>query len=393
MLRSLYSGISGLRAEQTMLDVTGNNIANVNTVGFKSSSVQFEDTLSQTLSAAGLPTAQKGGINPNQVGLGVKIGSIATSLVQGAQQTTGNNMDEMISGDGYFLTKAGGESLYTRNGSFHWDSQGRLATADGALVQGWSATNGVIQSGQQPGTIAIGNQVSPAKQSTSATMAGNLPSGAKVGDSFERDITVYSADGSEKTLAATFTATASNTWDYSIDDGSSTPATGTLQTGGATVTATAGSTTPTVGGIAVDMSKLTGYADLTSVAITGQNGNKAGTLLSTTMSSDGTLTGNFSNGATIPLAQLSVATFGNPAGLEKAGSSTLRQSINSGVAQLNSAGQGTAGSIVAGALEMSNVDLSQEFTNLIVAQRGFQANARIITTSDEILQELTQLKR
>ena len=393
MLRSLYSGISGLRAEQTMLDVTGNNIANVNTVGFKSSSVQFEDTLSQTISAAGLPTGAKGGINPNQVGLGVRVGGIATSLVQGSQQTTGNNMDEMISGDGYFLTKSGGENLYTRNGSFHWDSQGRLSTADGGLVQGWSAANGVIQTGMQPSTISIANQVAPAKQTTSATLAGNLPSGAKVGDSFERDITVYTADGSEKTLAATFTATAPNTWNYSIDDGTGTPVTGTLQTGGASVTATAGSTTPTIDGITVDLSKLSGYAGITSVSITGQNGNKAGTLLSTTMGADGTLTGTFSNGTTIPLAKLAVATFANPAGLERSGSSTLRQSINSGAAQLTGAGEGKAGDIVAGALEMSNVDLSQEFTNLIVAQRGFQANARIITTSDEILQELTQLKR
>jgi flagellar hook protein FlgE len=393
MLRSLYSGISGLRAEQTMLDVTGNNIANVNTVGFKSSSVQFEDTLSQTISAAGLPTGSKGGINPNQVGLGVRVGGIATSLVQGSQQTTGNNMDEMISGDGYFVTKAGSENIYTRNGSFHWDSQGRLSTADGGLVQGWSAVNGVIQTGLQPSTISIANQVSPARQTSSATLAGNLPSGAKVGDSFERDITVYSADGSEKTLAATFTATASNSWDYSIEDGTGTPVTGSLQTGGAAVTATAGSTKPTVDGITVDMSKLSGYAGLSSVAITGQDGSKAGTLLATTMSSDGTLTGTFSNGTTIPLAKLAVATFANPAGLEKAGSSTLRQSINSGTAQLTAAGDGKAGDIVAGALEMSNVDLSQEFTNLIVAQRGFQANARIITTSDEILQELTQLKR
>jgi flagellar hook protein FlgE len=355
--------------------------------------VQFEDTLSQTLSAAGLPTAQKGGINPNQVGLGVKIGSVATSLTQGAQQTTGNNMDEMISGDGYFVTKGGGETLYTRNGSFHWDSQGRLANADGALVQGWSAVNGVIQTGQQPGTISIGNQVSPAKATSSASLTGNLPSNAKVGDAFERDVTVYGADGSEKTLAVTFTATSANTWNYSIDDGTGTPATGTLQTGGATVTATAGSTTPTVDGITVDLSKLSGYADLTSVTIGAQDGHKAGTLIATSMAADGTLTGTFTNGTTIPLAQLSVATFANPAGLEKAGASTVRSSINSGTPQLNAAGQGTAGTIVAGALEMSNVDLSQEFTNLIVAQRGFQANARIITTSDEVLQELTQLKR
>ena len=122
MLRSLYSGISGLRAEQTMLDVTSNNIANVNTVGFKSSSVQFEDALSQMVSAAGLATNVKAGTNPNQVGLGVRVAGVRTNLTEGSQTTTGNNMDAMISGDGYFVTTQGSQTLYTRNGSFHWDS-------------------------------------------------------------------------------------------------------------------------------------------------------------------------------------------------------------------------------------------------------------------------------
>src|SRR3978361_971035 len=135
MLRSLYAGISGLRAEQTMLDVTSNNIANVNTVGFKSSSVPFEDALSQTVSAAGLSTRAKARTNPNQVGLGVRVAGITTNLNEGSQTTTGNNLDAMISGDGYFVTQTGSQTLYTRNGSFHWDAQGRLSTADRAPRQ------------------------------------------------------------------------------------------------------------------------------------------------------------------------------------------------------------------------------------------------------------------
>jgi flagellar hook protein FlgE len=391
MLRSLYAGISGLRAEQTMLDVTSNNIANVNTVGFKSSSVQFEDTLSQTLSAAGLPQTFKGGTNPSQVGLGVRVAGINANLTQGSQESTGNSLDALVSGDGYFVAKVGSEDLYTRDGSMHWDAAGQLSTADGGLVQGWTATNGVINASGKPGTITLpAGLVAPATATTKATMSGNLPSDAASGTVLTRDVTVYSASGTEKTLAVTFTAGANGAWTYSAADGSGTPATGSLTAAGATVT---GTTTATTDGITLDMSGLTGYAGLTTATIDGQNGNRAGTLMSTAMGSDGTLSGTFSNGSTVPLARLSLAVFRNPAGLEKAGDSNMRQSLNSGQAQIGTAGTGGFGAIVSGALEASNVDLSQEFTNLIVAQRGFQANARIITTSDQILQELAQLKQ
>ncbi|MDQ1513881.1 MAG: flagellar hook protein FlgE [Microbacteriaceae bacterium] len=391
MLRSLYAGISGLRAEQTMLDVTSNNIANVNTVGFKSSSVQFEDTLSQTLSAAGLPQSTKGGTNPAQVGLGVRVAGITANLTQGSQESTGNSLDALVSGDGYFVTKVGSETLYTRDGSMHWDAAGQLSTADGSLVQGWVATNGVLNTGGKPGTITLpSGQVAPATATTTAKMSGNLPSDAASGTVLTRDITVYSASGTEKTLAVTFTAGTGGAWTYSASDGTGTPATGSITSSGASVT---GTTTATTDGIAVDLSGLTGYAGLTTATIGGQNGNRAGTLLSTAMGSDGTLSGTFSNGSTVPLARLSLALFRNPAGLEKAGDSAMRESLNSGQAQLGTAGSGGFGAIVSGALEASNVDLSKDFTNLIVAQRGFQANARIITTSDQILQELAQLKQ
>ena len=394
MLRSLYAGISGLRAEQTMLDVTSNNIANVNTVGFKSSSVHFEDTLSQTLQSAGLAQSYKAGTNPSQIGLGVRVADVNTTLTQGSQQATGANLDTMISGDGYFTTRIGSQTLYTRNGSMHFDAQGRLSTADGALVQGWTATNGVVNTGVTPTTIMLSQTaVTKATQTTKATITGNIPADTADSTAFSRDMTVYTNDGSPKTLNITFTPSASvaGQWGYSAtNDGGTTTIAGTLTASGGTVTQAG---TATIGGVALDFTGLTGFASLNTTSIANQNGNKAGTLLNYTMGADGTLTGTFSNGDTVPLARLALSSFTNPAGLEKAGGSSLTESINSGSPKLGVAGSEGYGSITAGALEASNVDLSQEFTNLIVAQRGFQANARIITTSDEILQELTQLKR
>jgi flagellar hook protein FlgE len=392
MLRSLYAGISGLRAEQTMLDVTSNNIANVNTTGFKSSSVQFEDTLSQTLSAAGLPQATKAGTNPSQVGLGVRVAGINTNLAQGEQQSTGNNLDTMISGDGYFVTTVGTQTLYTRDGAFHWDAQGRLATADGGLVQGWGAVNGVINTGGAPGGISLpAGTVAPAVATSKASLTGNLDSTGGNGDPSVKEISVYDKNGTQKTLSITFTPGANGAWTYTAGDGTGADVNGSLQCANGKVT---GDTTITTNdGIAIDMSALTGFASLATATIATQDGTAAGRLLSTTMGSDGTLSGTFSNGATVPLARLSLATFVNPEGLEKAGNSTMQQTLNSGAPTLTTAGDGSAGTIVAGALEASNVDLSQEFTNLIIAQRGFQANARIITTSDQVLQDLVQLKQ
>jgi flagellar hook protein FlgE len=399
MLRSLYSGISGLRAEQTMLDVTSNNIANVNTTGFKSSSVQFEDTLSQMVSAAGLSTSAKAGTNPNQVGLGVRVAAVTNNLTEGSQTTTGNNLDAMISGDGYFVTQTGSSTLYTRDGSFHWDSQGRLSTADGSLVQGWNAVDGVVSTGGKPSVLTLpSGTVAPANKTTSASMTGNLPSDAPANTNLERDITVYSADGTARQLTVNLTAdaTTAGKWNYTVADGTSTPAvTGYLQTSGTGTISGGGTggTTPTIDGITLDMSGMSGYAGLSTSSIAKQNGNAAGTLLSVAMGSDGTLSGTFSNGATVAIARLAIGTFTNPEGLAKAGNSTLTETLNSGSARLGTAGSDGYGAVVSGALEASNVDLSQEFTNLIVAQRGFQANARIITTSDDILQELMQLKR
>jgi len=386
MLRSLFSGISGLRAHQTMLDVTGNNIANVNTAGFKSSSTQFQDTLSQLVQGAAGPGAGAGGQNPAQVGLGVQLAGISTNFAQGSAQATGRASDLMISGDGFFAVQTGGETLYTRSGAFEFDPQGRLVTQDGAFVMGWNAVGGQVnQGGGLQNVVLPRGAVSAAAATTRIELAGNLPSDAADGTELIRDLDVYDATGAAATVQVTFTKDATG---WIVSDGTGILGTLTFADGQPT-----GPATLTVGGITADVSKLTGFADLSTLKVGDQDGRPAGTLDQYTIGPDGTITGTFTNGATEAIGRIALATFVNPGGLEKAGNSTYRATANTGAAAYGGAGDAGYGALAGGYLEMSNVDLSQEFTNLIIAQRGFQANARIITTSDEVLQELTNLKR
>ena len=403
MLRSLFSGVSGLKAHQTMLDVAGNNIANVNTTGFKTSQTQFQDTLSQLMSSPSAAQAGVGGTNPAQVGLGVKVAGITTNCQQGAAQLTNRSTDMMISGDGFFTVKNGTEQMYTRAGSFNFDSTGQLVTADGALVQGWAATNGVIDTNgplvnlQLPIGTLMG-----AKPTTTATFAGNLPADATAAVAgppvvpatvITKNIDVFDSVGTSRSLAVQFTKTTAG-WDAVANDATPLNFTGTAtavtfdKDGKLTSTSTIEQN-----GVTIDIGGITGFSGVSSVAAAGQNGQAAGNLQSFALNSDGTLMGAFTNGLKQAIGQLSIATFTNPTGLEKAGGSMYRTSVNSGAAQVGAAGTGSRGKLAGGALEMSNVDLSSEFTNLIIAQRGFQANARVITTSDQLLEELVNLKR
>lgn len=392
MLRSLFSGISGLRSHQTMLDVTGNNIANVNTTGFKSSRVVFQDTLSQVLTNAGGAQDGVGGTNPAQVGLGVRVAGVATSFTQGASQTTGRSTDMMIQGDGFFAVRKGNETFYTRAGSFDFDATGQMVLpGEGALVQGWAAVNGVIDTNspltdlQVPAGTTMG-----AVPSSTADFRGNLDSAAEAGTVKNLTMKLYDTVGAERTLTLTFTRAATG-WSLAATDGTSTVASQpvTFDAAGRIASPTA----LTVGGVAVDLSTVTGYAGLDTVAAGTQNGQAAGTLLSFALGADGTITGAFSNGLKQVIGRIALAAFTNPGGLEKAGGSLFSTSVNSGDPMVGTAGTGGRGSLAGGSLEMSNVDLSSEFTSLIVAQRGFQANSRIITTSDEVLGELVNLKR
>jgi flagellar hook protein FlgE len=378
-----------------MLDVTGNNIANVNTQGFKASSVEFQDTLSQMTKGASAPSATSGGTNAAQVGLGVQVAGIATNFTQGSSQATGKATDMMISGDGFFVVQQGGETLYTRAGSLGQDAQGRLVTPDGALLQGWPAdANGAVANGGPVGNLALSSQIlSPAQQTTKATASGNLPADG-TGSPLTRDIQVFDQSGKASSVSLTFTYSnpaGTPTWAVSLDGGATTGATLTFGADGKLTSP--GNTLTTATGVVVDFSTVTGYSGLSTMTAKSDNGGPAGTLESFTLSKDGTIVGSFSNGAKQAVGQIALASFTNPGGLEKAGSSSYRASANSGTASMGTAGTAGLGTLVAGSLEMSNVDLSQEFTNLIVAQRGFQANARIITTSDTVLQELIDLKR
>ncbi|GAB2693902.1 flagellar hook protein FlgE [Thalassiella azotivora] len=397
MLRSLFSGISGLRSHQTMMDVTGNNIANVNTTGFKSSQTQFQDTLSQMLQAAGAPQGERGGTNPAQVGLGVRVAGITTNFGQGATQLTGRSTDLMISGDGFFMVRSNGEQMYTRAGAMNFDASGRMVTTEGAPLQGWmaDATGTINRNGPMQDLMLPVGALMPPSATTSTTFGGNLPSDGTV-TSISTPIEVFDAQGNARTLGAVFTRTSTppavpTTWDLTLTDpaGATTTVAVAFDASGNLTSAP----TAAVGGIAVDLAGLTGYAGNNSVAALSQDGYETGALQAFTLGPDGVLTGVFSNSLKQPLGQLAIATFANATGLEKAGSSLFRTTANSGNALIGVPGEDGRGTLTGGALEMSNVDLAQEFTNLIVAQRGFQANSRIITSSDEILQDLVNLKR
>lgn len=421
MLRSLYSGISGLNAHQRMIDVTGNNIANVNTTGYKTSQVQFNDTLSQMLGSGGSPQDGMAGTNPAQVGLGVRVGGITQNFSQGSAQTTGKSGDMMIQGDGFFITRSGGEQLYTRAGSFFFDANGVLATSTGEPVQGWTATDGKVNSAGKPGDIRmpLGATIPP-KQTENVTLKGNLssddtpdmnnPTNTSTAYTTTIPIKVYDAQGGTHTVTAKFDRTAydnstdptSSTWAVSLTDEN-----GVAVTPSATLTMEDGKAAPalvdpvtkkatmTLGPYTVDVTDVTSYSGNTDARVFDTDGQTAGALtsLSYTVSDSGEIIGVYSNGLKQTLGQVAMATFKNVQGLEKVGNSLYRTTVNSGYAQVGEPGSAGMGQVISGALEMSNVDLAQEFTNLVVAQRGFQANSRIITTSDEILQELVSMKR
>lgn len=416
MLRSMYSGISGMKNFQTKLDVIGNNIANVNTYGFKKGRVTFKDTMNQTISGASAATQNKGGKNPMQVGLGSTIASVDTIDTQSSLQTTGRALDLAISGDGYFVVKQGQSQMYTRAGNFYLDDNGTLVTGEGLKVQ--SLNNGILEDV----TVNV-NALLPAMQTTELIMKGNLPKDAKGSSELLQQLKVVDGEGIEHVIDMTITPDPDTTtidpdtgvakngaaggyWVFSFVDKSIpvadpakpnpniTPVNVKIPTTNGeriTLQLNNGSGAPMPFQVDLPLNELTidgGSMDANAYP----DGNTQGALESFNIGSTGEINGVFSNGLVLTLGQLALAKFSNPSGLSKTGNNTFQESVNSGTANINVPGEGR-GSIAAGALEMSNVDLSEEFTEMITAQRGFQANTRIITTSDEILQELVNLKR
>jgi len=422
MIRSMSSALSGLRNHQLMLDVVGNDIANVSTIGFKSSTTIFSDVLNQTLRGAGAPAGNTGGTNPAQIGLGSRLTGTVQSFTQGAIQRTGRSTDLAIQGDGFFVVEGNGQQLYTRAGSFTLDAAGNLTTPDGMLVQGWQAdAAGNINTNVQIGAmqIRVGDLLAPA-QTEVVDLGGNLPADAAIGTATTLTVTGYDSQGTVVPINMTFTKTAADQWTVTGTYGS--PATAVALTDsvltfngvGELVTPAdrniniAGYVPPVPGpaagipgmpnpitfdlGTATTPGRLTQYSGSSTVAISEQNGAPAGSLQSFNISQDGVIVGNYSNGRSKAIGQVAMAVFTNPEGLERI-AGAWRQTANSGLAQVGVGGEGGRGLLSAGTLEMSNVDLAEEFTRLIVAQRGFQGNARVVTTADEVLQEVVNLRR
>lgn len=407
MLRSLFTGISGLINHQTRMDVVGNNIANVNTTGFKAGRANFQDMMSQTLSGASPSQGGRGGTNPRQIGLGTNLATITNVHTQGALQSTGSMTDLAIQGDGFFILSDGNQNRYSRDGSFGLDVDGKLVEpANGLKVQGWTAINGVLDTSQPISdlTIPIAAEMS-ALASSMTTMIGNLDSRGAVGATFNNTFIVYDSLGDSHSVSVTYTKSAVNTWDWQaagtgivlgvlINQGQLTfNADGSLntQSGTLSINTTNGSATPLA--IAPDLTSVTQLADDDTVNLFGQDGYPPGTLVSFNIGNSGTINGVFDNGIIETLGQVALARFTNNAGLMKEGDNIWAESVNSGVSQIGTANSGARGNIQAGSLEMSNVNLAQEFSDMIITQRGFQANSRIITTSDELLQELINMKR
>lgn len=409
MLRSLFSGISGLESFQTDLDVVGNNIANVDTVGFKASRVLFADLFYQMLKGASAPTPTQGGTNPSEVGLGTSVGDIYVDTSQGNLEQTGVQTDMAIQGSGYFLVQSPSGVSYTRNGHFSFDANGNLVNAQGDRVLGWMANNGTLPATDAahltPIQIPI-TTTTPATATTSAVLGGNLNATTTSGGTYSVGLSLIDSLGNTQPVTITFTNTGSNSWSWTATwtnpaSPSSPPSTvgsgtiafspsGTVTSGGTgTISFSPPGANPLT--VSVNFSGITQYASANTVAPVTVNGSPAGNLENLSVDPSGVITGIFTNGQKVVLAQVAVATFPNPAGLTAIGNGLYQASNNSGIANLGTAGSGTRGSIAPGALEMSNVDLAQEFTEMMIAERAFQANAQVITASDNVLTTLVQM--
>jgi flagellar hook protein FlgE len=419
MIQAMYSGIAGMKAFKSSLDVVGNNIANVSTTGFKSGKASFKEMMSQTLSAGSAPSGGRGGSNATQVGLGVTLAGIDQDMGQGSMTSTGRKSDCAIEGNGYFAVSNGSRSYFTRDGAFTQDSQYNLVTSSGGMkVLGWSAdpltgaidtTAAITQDSsiQIPvGTLAL------AAATTNASLGGNLSASAATGDTYSLKFDVYDSLGMTHALKVTFTKQDSvpgtSSWTYDFDATPSTvppPSPNVLEfdsngyaTSATALTSIPMTLSPSTGApetltFNLDMSKVTNLNGSNTIDMNSQDGLPMGTLESYTIDKGGRVVGQFTNGVTKNLAQVSMVTFNNANGLTKIGGNLLTESAASGTARYSTAGSGSLGTISSGFLEASNVDLTNEFSNMIVAQRGFQANSKIISTSDEILQELANLKR
>ncbi len=403
MIGSLYAGISGLKVNTKAMSVIGDNIANVNTTGFKASRVSFANIFSASL-----------GSTENQIGRGVTMSGVNPVWDSGSVENTTSITDLAVNGKGLFIVNDdSGTPFYTRAGKFEFDKYGNLVSQDDLTVQGYAIDlNG--NSAASLGDIALPAENSIPFATDELSMGINLDAGAAAGDSYNSSLTVYDSLGNAIPLTVTFVNTAAGAWTAtpSISASAGSVTSGNISVtfdGNGNLTAPAldstitlaltnGATTPQ--DITWDLCEngstngsLTGYSGASATSSQTQNGYASGTLQGVSVDEDGVFTGLYSNGIMTPFAQIALADFASYSGLAKMGGNLYSASVNSGQATTGVPGTSSLGSVSPSSLEMSNVDLSDEFVQMITTQRAFQANSKVITTSDEILAELINIKR
>jgi len=408
MFTAFSTALSALNADATAIDIVGNNLANLNTTGFKASTAEFHDLISQQL---GIPMAS------TEVGLGVAGAQSVRQYTQGAIQQTTGAFDSAIQGDGFFMVRdQNNQMLYTRAGNFTLDPSGHLVTATGQFVQGWSANAGVLNLGGPVGDITIPvNGVVPGDPTTSMSMTVNLNAGAAIGSdsNYSAPIQVVDSLGATHTLTVSFTKTAANAWSYTVtipDADLTTPSATPLATGSLSFNAHGQLTSPAAGSpVAIHIDGLAnGAANMnvswnlfngsssivtqlqqaSGVSGTTQDGTTGGQITKVGMADGGIIVAQYSNGQQVTVGQLALASIQNPSSLVAVGDNNLQASATTAPAAVGPAGTGGRGTIQAGALESSTVDIATEFTNLITLQRSYQAASRVITTTDQMTQDL-----
>lgn len=414
MFTSFSTALSALSATSTAIDVVGNNLANLNTTGFKASDVSFHDLVTQSLGA---------GLGETQVGFGVGSPITLREFTQGAQQITNGPLDVMIQGDGFLVVSGPNNTQeYTRGGSLQVDESGNLTTATGEKVQGWMAINGVLDTNAPIGDIQVPVGVVKAPiGTTSFSFDLNLNAAATAGpppDTFSDSINVYDSLGATHTLTVNFTKNATaGQWDYSISvpdadlQSPFTPVTGsiTFDANGQLLTPGPTDAPPQiqVQGLkdgASDMTinwnlyngttpRVTQYGQPSSPSAAEQDGSPAAQLIQVAIGSGGSILAKYSDGDQSVVGQLAMAEIRNPQSLVAIGNNNFQTSGNTALPAIGLPNTGGRGSVTGGAVESSNVDIAREFTNLIVFQRAYQANARVVTTVDQLSQDTINLKQ
>lgn len=425
MLQALLASVASIKAQQTRMNVIGNNLANVNTTAFKGASVSFQEMIAQTVRGASRPTASRGGTNATQFGLGVMVGGTSIRMEQGSLSATNRPTDLALQGSGFFALGTPNGIAYSRDGSFDLDAAGDLVhRSTGQRVLGWTAdANGNINTNDQINSGSILNipfgSVTAMQKTTNASFKGNLKSDATAAQEATTTITVYDSLGAPHLLTlkmknhqtpplGTPPTGATASWDWEVYEGANLLADNTtgsndrlyFDSDGKMVNSTAIMTTTVNGSagaidfdVTLDFAGLRQTLDDFSFQPISQNGFPPGSLNGFSISQDGTITGTFTNSMTRDLGRIATAVFSNAAGLEHIGNNLWTATGNSGSAEIGEPGSRGRGSLAPGFLEQSNVDIGTEFTDLIVTQRGFQSNTRVVTTVDEMLQDLLNMKR